>query len=47
MFPNELPGLSLVKKVEFTIDLQPGTAPISMTPYHFAPVELVKLKKQL
>ena len=47
MFPDELPGLTLVREVEFTNELQPGTAPIFMTPYHFAPVKLVELKKQL
>jgi len=47
VFPEELPGLPPVREVEFSIELQPGTGPISMTPYRFAPAELVELKKQL
>ena len=47
VFPDELTGLPLVREVEFTIDLQPRTTPISMAPYRFAPAELVELKKQL
>ncbi|GKV41417.1 hypothetical protein SLEP1_g48955 [Rubroshorea leprosula] len=31
----------------FTIDLVPGTAPISQQPYRMAPAELIELKKQL
>jgi hypothetical protein len=33
--------------VEFTIELQPGTAPISRRPYKMTPKELAKLKVQL
>jgi len=33
--------------VEFTIELQPGTAPISRRPYQMPPNELAELKKQL
>ncbi|KAH7838670.1 hypothetical protein Vadar_029706 [Vaccinium darrowii] len=47
VFPEELPGLPPEREVEFTIDLVPGTAPISMPPYQFAPAELRELKKQL
>ena len=47
IFPDELPGLCPVREVEFTIELQSRTAPISMAPYHFAPAELVELKKKL
>lgn len=35
------------REVEFSIDLLPGTAPISMAPYRFAPAELSELKVQL
>ena len=33
VFPDELPGLPLYRDVDFTIELQPGTSPISMTPH--------------
>jgi hypothetical protein len=35
------------RDVEFVIELQPGTAPISKRPYHMPPKELVELKTQL
>ena len=42
VFPDEVPRLPPNKEVEFSIDLVPGTGPISM-----APAELVELKKQI
>ena len=45
VFPDELPGLPPVREIDFCIDLVPGTSPISMAPYRFAPAELVELKK--
>ncbi|KAL7229744.1 hypothetical protein ACSBR2_008284 [Camellia fascicularis] len=47
VFPNDLTELPLYREVEFTIDLLPGTTPISLSPYRFAPTELVVLKEQL
>ncbi|KAM1912185.1 hypothetical protein ACFX14_000273 [Malus domestica] len=47
VFPNDLPDLPLDREMEFTIDLIPGTNPISPTPYHRAPAELRELKTQL
>lgn len=47
VFPMELPGLPLTREVDFGIELQPGTTPISMAPYRMAPVELRGLKTQL
>ncbi|RVW95177.1 Transposon Ty3-G Gag-Pol polyprotein [Vitis vinifera] len=44
---DDLPGLSPEREVEFTIDLAPGTAPISKAPYRMAPMELKELKIQL
>ena len=35
------------REVEFAIELQPGTAPISRRPYRMSPNELAELKKQL
>ena len=37
----------LRKDVTFTIELHPGTLPISMTPHRMAPGELQELKVQL
>ena len=47
VFPVELPGLPPDRDVEFTIELLPGTAPISVTPYRMDPIELRELKTQL
>ena len=47
VFPDDLPGLPPNRYVEFTIDLLPGTDPISVTPYRMAPAELRELKIQL
>ena len=47
VFPDDLPGLPPDRDVEFTIELLPGTAPISRRPYKMAPKELAELKVQL
>ena len=47
IFPDDLPGLPPDRETEFTIELVPGTAPISIPPYRMAPMELQELKKQL
>jgi hypothetical protein len=47
VFPDELPGMPLDRDVEFVIELQPGTAPISKRPYRMPPKELAELKTQL
>ena len=47
VFPDELPGLPPYRKIDFSIDLVPGTEPISMAPYRMAPAELRELKEQL
>jgi hypothetical protein len=47
VFPDELPGMPPDRDIEFAIELQPGTAPISKRPYRMAPAELAELKKQL
>jgi hypothetical protein len=44
VFPDELPGMPPDRDVEFVIELQPGTAPISKRPYHMPPNELAELK---
>nr|GFA49524.1 putative reverse transcriptase domain-containing protein [Tanacetum cinerariifolium] len=47
VFPDKLPGIPLVRKVEFSIELIPGAEPISKAPYCMAPIELKELKDQL
>ncbi|KAA0032380.1 ty3-gypsy retrotransposon protein [Cucumis melo var. makuwa] len=47
VFPEELPGLPPHREVEFAIELEPGTVPISRAPYRMAPTELKELKVQL
>ncbi|XP_068328289.1 uncharacterized protein [Pyrus communis] len=47
VFPDDLPRLLPDRDVEFTIDLLPGTNPISLTPYRMAHAELRELKIQL
>ena len=47
VFPDDLSGLPPDREIEFTIELLPGTAPISQAPYRMAPSELKELKVQL
>ena len=47
VFPDELLGLPPQRVVDFSIELHPGTSPISMTPHRMAPVELQELRVQL
>jgi hypothetical protein len=47
VFPDELPGMPPDRDVEFVIELQPDTAPISKRPYRMPPKELAELKNQL
>ena len=47
MFPTELSGLPLHRDVDFTIELELGTRPISRTPYRMVPSEMAELKTQL
>ena len=46
-FPNDIAGLPPEREVESTIDLIPGTEPISIPPYRMAPAELRGHKAQL
>lgn len=48
-FPDvfEEPGFLPERVVEFSIDVVPGTSPISKAPYRMAPRELEMLKAQL
>jgi hypothetical protein len=47
IFPDDLPGMPPDREIEFIIELQPGTAPISKRPYRMPPNELAELKIQL
>jgi hypothetical protein len=47
VFPEDLPGLSPERKVEFAIELLPGTTPISKRAYRVSGPELVELKKHM
>jgi hypothetical protein len=47
VFPDDLPGMPPDQDIEFIIELQPGTAPISKRPYCMPPNVLIELKIQL
>ncbi|GAU37126.1 hypothetical protein TSUD_278780 [Trifolium subterraneum] len=46
VFPEDISDLPPERKVEFSIDLVPGTSLISMAPYRMSASELNELKKQ-
>ncbi|XP_056688567.1 uncharacterized protein [Spinacia oleracea] len=47
VFPEEIPGVPPPRELDFSIELVPGSTPISKAPYRMAPAELQELKKQL
>jgi hypothetical protein len=47
IFPDDLPEMPPDRDIEFIIELQPGTAPISKRSYRMPPNELAELKIQL
>jgi hypothetical protein len=47
VFPEELSGMPPDRKIEFVIELVPGTAPIFKRPYIMAANQLAELKEQL
>jgi hypothetical protein len=47
IFPDDLPGMPPDRDIEFVIELQPDTAPISKRPYRMPPNKLAELKIQL
>jgi hypothetical protein len=47
VFHDDLPGMPPERAIEFKIELQPGTAPISKAPYKMSREELAELKIQL
>src|SRR3954464_5441441 len=47
VFPDDIIDLPPEREVEFSIDLVPGTSPVSMAPYRMSASELKELKSQL
>ena len=47
VFLSDLPGVPPNRDINFAIDLEPITKPISIPPYRMAPAELKVLKDQL
>ena len=47
VFPNDLPGISPEREIDFGIDFLPDTNLISILPYRMAPSKLKELKAQL
>ncbi|MCI83326.1 RNA-directed DNA polymerase (Reverse transcriptase), partial [Trifolium medium] len=47
VFSGDVSDVPPEREVEFTINLVPGTGPISMEPYWMSASELSELKKQL
>ena len=44
VFPDEILGLPLKRDIDFTIDLVPGAARVSKTPYRMSTPEMLELK---
>ena len=47
MFPDEIPRLPPKRDIDFIIELVPGAAPVSKTPYKMSRPEMLELKMQL
>ncbi|KAK8930595.1 hypothetical protein KSP39_PZI016329 [Platanthera zijinensis] len=47
VFPGDFPGAPPQREIDFTIELVPGTKPVSRSPYRLAPKEMAELKVQL
>jgi hypothetical protein len=47
VFPDDIVSLPPEREVEFSIDLIPGSQPISVAPYRMSLLELHELKSQL
>jgi hypothetical protein len=46
VFPDDVISLPPEREIEFSIDLVPGSQPISVAPYGMSPLELRELKSQ-
>ena len=44
VFPEDLPGFPPLREIDFGIDLEPDTKPISIPPYQMAPSELKEFR---
>ena len=40
VFPKELPGIPIEREVDLSLEIVPGTTPMSRAPYGMAPTEL-------
>ena len=47
VFPNEIPGLPPKQDIDFKIELVPGVALVSKTPYRMSTPEILELNMQL
>ena len=47
VFPDDLPGVPPPREIDFCVDLELGTKPISIPPYIVAPAKLKELKLHL
>ena len=47
VFLKDIPEFPPEREIEFSIELVPGTRPISIAPYRMSLLELAKLKTQL
>ena len=43
VFPDEIPGLPPKRDIDFTIELVPGEAPVSKTPYKMSTPGMLEL----
>ena len=47
VFPEELPSIPPEREVDLSIEIVPGTTPVSRAPYRMAPFELKELRLKL
>ncbi|XP_073304095.1 uncharacterized protein [Primulina huaijiensis] len=47
LFPDDVSGIPPEREMEFSIELMPGTVPISKAPYRLASAEIKELKDQI
>ena len=47
VFPDEVPGLPPKRDIDFTVEIVPGVAQVSKTPYRMSTPEMLELKMQL
>ena len=47
VIPDEIPWIPPKRDIDFTIELVPGAAPVSRTPYRMSTQEMIELKMQV